>query len=800
MGIKVRIKVLPKAKKGLEARTSGLEVRMKAGLGYNANQLNWPVMAGEFSAPDVKVNSTLRAVPREEANLEAEKGETAVTDLNGDGIPEHYKIGGKRHYDGGTPLYLPDNSFIFSRDRKMKIKDPEILKQFGMAANKGGYTPADIAKKYDINKFRQILGDKDTDDLQRKSAEAMIASYNMKLGKLALVQEAMKGFPQGIPAIAMPYIQASGIDPASFIKAEPQESEEETVPEYMTEAQPEQEGEESVARYGANVVSQMSSRKMGGDTRRVKVSFPKYQTGGTKTEAETTKPVSSATKYETEEDIYEDPDYKTKVKSGDAYIKGTDGKYRRVTYVPPQPPKEAYDENLGKYKDNYAYLYAEMADPNVQQALFNNFQKHISKVKNPDTKAALEKRTKEEVVSDFLKMQKHNYTLQAKDVDFRTDEWKNQNNPNGSPQKTYEKYITESGLTPLNAIETASAQAAYAGLVDASKDSNSKELFKGVIPIMKGKADEKYLESTGRVSAPDSIYGDTTAGELAHATGIVAAGDEYTEPATSTGVNYKHLEKKPIYTGKPAFWAQDAIKTLGAVGDFARIKKRLPWQATPGVFLPEPTFYDPTRELAAGQEQANALTQGLAAFSGPQALSSRASQIQGSAAQQAANTLGRYANLNVGVADKFELTRTGILNQAAQQKAGLATQLYNDTVRANEAFDSTRNMARQNMRQSFIDALTNRANTYNLNTLYPQYAVDPTTGGMIDFTHGAGITPEKDTTPDVGTIYQDLYDKYPTMRKNPEYLWKAAQNMAGMKGSDTDLSSVLSQMGYAKTT
>ena len=797
MGIKVRIKVLPKAK-------SGLDVRMKAGLGYNANQLNWPVMAGEFSAPDVKVNSTLRAVPREEANLEAEKGETAVTDLNGDGIPEHYKIGGKRHYDGGTPLYLPDNSFIFSRDRKMKIKDPEILKQFGMAANKAGYTPADIAKKYDINKFRQILGDKDTDDLQRKSAEAMIASYNMKLGKLALVQEAMKGFPQGIPAIAMPYIQASGIDPASFIKAEPQEGEEETVPEDMTEAQPEQEGEESVARYGANVVSQMSSRKMGGDTRRVKVTFPKYQTGGAKTVAApaTAKALSTGVKYETIKDLYEDPEWQENVKSGNAYIKGKDGKYRRANYVSAQPSKEAFDENLGDYKDEYAYLYAEMAEPGVQDALYNNFKNHISKVKDPATKAALQKRTKEEVVSDFLKMQKHNYTLQAKNVDFRTDEWKNKNNPNGSAQKTYEKYITKSGLTPLNAVETASAQAAYAGFVDASKDPKSKELFKGMVPVMKGEADEKYLDNSTQVSAPDSVYGDTTAGEYAQAPGVIL-GDEYVEPEEEEAdveVTSKHLGDKPVYTGRPAFWAQDAIKTLGAVGDFARIKKRLPWQATPGLFLPEPTFYDPTRELAAGQEQANALTQGLAAFSGPQALSSRASQIQGSAAQQAANTLGRYANLNVGVADKFELTRTGILNQAAQQKAGLATQLYDNTVRANEAFDSTRNMARQNMRQSFIDALTNRANTYNLNTLYPQYAVNPTAAGMIDFTNGARINPEKDNTPDIGMIYQDLYDKYSTMRKNPEYLWKAAEKMAGIKTDDTDLSSVLSQMGYAKTT
>ena len=199
---RVKVSFTPKAKKGLEARTSGLEIRMSPGLGYNANQLSWPVMAGEFSEPRLETNSTLKPVPRDQANLEAEVGETAYTDLNGDGLPEHYKIGGKRHSEGGTPLYLPDNSFIFSRDRSMKIKDPSLLNQFGMPLKKGGYTPADIAKKYDINKYRKVLADPDTDDLQRKNAEQMITKYNLKLGKLALAQESIKGFPQGIPAIA----------------------------------------------------------------------------------------------------------------------------------------------------------------------------------------------------------------------------------------------------------------------------------------------------------------------------------------------------------------------------------------------------------------------------------------------------------------------------------------------------------------------------------------------------------------------------------------------------------------------
>lgn len=48
---RVRVK-MPKAQ-------SGLEVKMKAGLGFNANQLSWPVMAGEFSEPNIKVRHTL---------------------------------------------------------------------------------------------------------------------------------------------------------------------------------------------------------------------------------------------------------------------------------------------------------------------------------------------------------------------------------------------------------------------------------------------------------------------------------------------------------------------------------------------------------------------------------------------------------------------------------------------------------------------------------------------------------------------------------------------------------------------
>jgi hypothetical protein len=148
------------------------------------------------------VKNTISSVPRELANVEAEGGETVYGDLDGDGGMEHMKINGPRHSQGGTPLNLPEGSFIFSDTAKMKIKDPEVLKYFGLPAKKGGYTPAEIAKRYDINKYKAIMEDENSDELNKNTAQLMVENYNKKLAYLSMVQESMKGFPQGVPEVA----------------------------------------------------------------------------------------------------------------------------------------------------------------------------------------------------------------------------------------------------------------------------------------------------------------------------------------------------------------------------------------------------------------------------------------------------------------------------------------------------------------------------------------------------------------------------------------------------------------------
>ena len=221
---------------------------------------------------DSNVKNTISAVPREEANIEAEGGETVIGDINNDGFLEHNKIVGKRHTGGGVPLNVAPGSFIFSDTKKLKIKDPEVLSIFGITSfDKGGVTPAKIANRYPMNNYMNILKDNDYDQLSKRTASKMLENNLEKLGMLALIQESMKGFPDGIPAIAESVMaglqgqQAPGQEQGEGVASEVMEGQEEP---------DEQEGQ---MRYGgsayyqrAGTTKQKQSKKLPGKKKVVK--------------------------------------------------------------------------------------------------------------------------------------------------------------------------------------------------------------------------------------------------------------------------------------------------------------------------------------------------------------------------------------------------------------------------------------------------------------------------------------------------------------------------------------------------
>jgi hypothetical protein len=163
---------------------------------------------------DTDVRYSLSSVPVDQANLEAEGGETVLTDLNNDGQFGLYDIKGPRHSSGGVPMFLPEQSFIFSDTQKMKM-GKEMLAEHGIKSRKK-ITPAKVSKKYELNKYYGILNDEYADKIQANTADLMLQKNKEGLSKLAFGQEMMKGFDDGLPLASYPYIQSIGIDPFEF--------------------------------------------------------------------------------------------------------------------------------------------------------------------------------------------------------------------------------------------------------------------------------------------------------------------------------------------------------------------------------------------------------------------------------------------------------------------------------------------------------------------------------------------------------------------------------------------------------
>ena len=165
-------------------------------------------------SPFSSVNYSLAPVPRDEANLEAEKGETVLTDMNNDGNYELYDIGGNRHFSGGTPLSLPPQSFIYSDTAKMKLNKYE-LNEMGIESKKR-ISPAKVSKNYQLNNFISLLDNEHSDHITRDTADYMLDKNKKSLSHLAFLQEARKKFDDGVPLAAYPYLQGKGINPLEF--------------------------------------------------------------------------------------------------------------------------------------------------------------------------------------------------------------------------------------------------------------------------------------------------------------------------------------------------------------------------------------------------------------------------------------------------------------------------------------------------------------------------------------------------------------------------------------------------------
>lgn len=854
---KVVIEDTPKKK-------SGGPIHPQYSSGMNSKQFPYYHPSSEWTQPQVDVKNTLGPVPEDEASLEAEKNETAyVPDMGG--LPAQFTIGGKRHSEGGTPLSLPEDSFIFSDTRSMKIPT-EMNKFFGKPDTKK-YTPADLAKQYDLNKYRKMLADPMSDPIQIKTAELMMDNYNKKLGMLGLTQESLKSFPDGIPVVALPWLAANGIDPASILplKGTPgdtQDSEQDpTTGAYGGSMRHlyDQSGGQYWNGGDYEAGGTFTGFGLNNETHQYKSTIPwqngpdgfNYQTGGgisddyIKGLKQQLQDIQQKGSSDWEQAVKEMKDKaereknditKSKIneaimsrmqdvdKARQEYPTQIDQKLKELKSLSGQPPsmnwytgsqdqrkdlisdinnsldsyknlqiQESYIRNPANYKVPYTnpigrWLVGAIYNPenplpdNPPATVHPTVQTMSPELHStssvtspplnfplPAAKSDTVKGESQEALKKIMGIKKSGGSLYkaAKGVStsngkyYFTDDNNQVHEITKDLADSYSKQqlsTQPSKTAPKQVAQKSSGVSAWPG--DKNDKSNAskyttaqwEEFRKAFCPDCKTNEDlqNKILSEPQFKDSVDQLhktYGMPAAGKevdgklghrwdfaLEHPASQQAIAQ--TKPAgvieTNKNVRFNNSQ------GQAPWWLQDVVKTTGAAGDLLRIHKYLPWAPKVEPFIPDATFVDPTRALASQQEQAAIQTQGANAYGNPQEFSGRVSGIQGQHAKAVADTLAQYNNENINIADKHNENKAAILNQTNQFNAKTSKELYDSTTIANQQFDNSKNQARGALRSSYIDAITNRADTQRINNQNPYFHVDPASGGLEYWT---GVTP-----------------------------------------------------------
>jgi hypothetical protein len=806
---KVKITSLPQAGYGGSQNQNAVN-QLYGNSAYMVNKFS----GAEQEEQEPAYNQTLQPDPRSMAVLEAEKGETLIRKGTNSAIPEFFKIGGKRHSEGGTPLSgekaTPD-SFIYSDTKAMKIKDPAILESFGFTAKKGGYTPAKISKKFDLNskELREGLYS-DSDPLRKKTAVMMADNYISNLGKLALVQESQKGFPQGVPQIAVPYMDKVGLDPAQFLPPSPEEG-------------------MAMAMYGGIPKAQNGISRMDGMAEFEKLKRNYYagnpNTGITQ-RATPNVAVNRTTPYTAQDIEFKDGRWQVKPTANmqaAPYSVSSQNmspqRFQDYTFNNPEAAIDlvikssgipSYIERVDKGRQEFLNTLNQpfakqqvdtIAPAPVKQPVVTQKAKPVAQTPKPKVNVAKPSTgftAPDGSIVEFEYGGESLYqaggekgTFLAKHTDASGKEYSSylqgdkvvlvdtnnevvstrpateKDKPAISTYDTEEKKLLKSIapnlILPEDYVEAnqrgkvAKIPGTFGRFDKAGADKNwswynkpidwTNESEVGTAQLAYNKEMYNRFINAGYTPEEAARYVKTIGFDESKTSGIPNAYDKKAGKYVETRVVFD-VPKKPgktenteenrdeiqtnelntssVTSKRPiGFYPQDVLNTAAAVGDLASINKYNPRMAQ---FVPEPmepTFYDPNRELANNAEMANIASANLAQFTGPQAFNTRFSDVQGKSLANAANVLGRYNNLNVGVANQFEQANKQINNEANFRNALMANDFYDKTVIANQQFDNSKRAGRREAVDYVNAALENRFITDQMNSLYPNFFVDP---------------------------------------------------------------------------
>ena len=713
--------------------------------------------------PYGSINNTIKEVPREEANIEAEGGETVYADVDGDGGLEHMKVSGNRHTQGGVPLNVPEGTFIFSDTKKMKIKSKTVLEMFGLTERSQGYTPAEIAKRYDINKYKAIVEDPNTDEVSKSTAELMIKNYKKKLAYLSLLQESMKDFPQGIPDVA----REGGL-PDNVIQEIEQSIAEKSGGEQMLNQEEQGYGEQQ-------------------ESNQEEMMEPSYQGGGAFNPLGISPENLAMLQQMTMDDSERRRIANQNIPAG--WTRNDDGTtpYNGSLVRSAAPGPDVVTSGTGQFADQSDPEYAaflSLLDKYDTKAIPG--KKHINKLSGEDAKQFARLATKFGFNRAAKGTDKGYSVSQGSTPGYIfANGAKNAGFFGGYTPEMYERLVAEDALgadkvATMSPLDIRKEYFKQLGVNTAGLDLNNPKKLYTNKKFFKDSFYPKFIERFAKASYRPEMGDDMQIGaehfDSFKATprpvgqellgyickgldankkpiiqtssymdnaALLAAGAS-TDPNVAAAkcvekpeeiVPNKPGEKKP-YNPRFGYMTPDVVNM--GVAALNSPKKYLPYMAQYNATLPEATFKDPNRELAANAEQAYIMSQALSNVAGgPGNYMTNISAIQGKAAENAANILGRYQNDNVGIANYFAPLRSDIMNKQKLYNAERVNELWKGNAIANQQYDNSKNAYRNNLARTFGQAWNNRMNLGMINAVNPMYNIDPLSGRSF-FINGYG--------------------------------------------------------------
>ena len=780
---------------------------------------------------DESVRYSLSGVPREDANIEAEGGETVLTDLNNDGTFGLYDIKGPRHGSGGVPMFLPEQSFVFSDTRKLKFTKDE-MSEFDMGGSKK--TPAKISKKFGLQDYYGELGSQYVDNISATSAELMLKKNMNDLSKLAFMQEAKKNFSDGVPLASHPYLVSIGEDPIEFtskveeisrkeaerkaIQALPLEQQQQIMMLQQMMAQQEQQQEMQQGMPEQGMPQQMPQQPMMGpmDAFMPPPGEPglamennammnpmaqfgselgdfliKAQTGGDLVKGKTKGSEFYKGYYP---ETMEDP-----IWTGKSWI------FEDGSQVAPDQLKDLISlvSTTGFVPEEYLKVDIESEAVTTNETI-GATDKQVdtviasSGVKNPYAKGSKKAKQYDQYIKDgytptivktnnknqisFVKKASSNFEQREGKTEIKTIDltgttakgdaiysqaeidFANEMNESGIAYFDFGSF--SGGNLPLRQNSTGNQNSWYGSDEFASEEAKEDWMrrngkiaakIKG-FDYNKGKDDpqwkefqklyeeerKEFFKKIGKDYIPyfgsgttGSDFDGKAGGKVFNAPGFdvdYQAGDErFMDLPDDVKVKAKEEFDIPSVTAKsqedPEFWQQD-INNLVSIGNM-RDNLYLPFAPQLEDQKIDYVLDDYTGRVNANLASQNTMAQALGAY-GPQAIAG--SNIAGQTLDANAKSINQVNQNNVRTMNQVATMQPQLDMKIDQLNADTTTKLYDGTTIALQNKDNFYNWRNKAYTDAFNDALTNKANTYNMNQLYDYYNINPSRGGIVEFT------------------------------------------------------------------